>query len=252
MLDPGAAYINVTGVFPNVIGVDASAPSTTDGFEFIANFVNDNNIGADQMILNHAGLTPNGVVESDSASQIKEALWKGFGGRPGQVDHWHLASDPGVTGHRCLFLNGQGILRANYQDLDNAVYVGDADNATADAYYHADDAAGTIRNTTGAYLILLETRGYAPRGLDTAASVDPDGASRTLGHLQLDAFQGHEHDIVYAEKLRSVGAIVTTILPGAKTDEVTDGIVTDGVNGTPRITSETRMTNFATKFVVWY
>ena len=50
MLDPAAAYVNVTGVFPDVVGVNASGPSATDGFEFIANFVNDNNIGVDDLI----------------------------------------------------------------------------------------------------------------------------------------------------------------------------------------------------------
>ena len=32
----------------------------------------------------------------------------------------------------------------------------------------------------------------------------------------------------------------------------TTGEVTDGVNGTPRIDSETRMYNTSTKWVVWY
>lgn len=255
MLDPAVAYVNVTGVFPDVVGVNASGPSATDGFEFVANFVNDNNLGIHQMILNHAGLTPNGVVESDSASQIKEALWKGFGAPPGVVTQWHLADDPGTSGHRALLLNGQGILRANYTELDAAVYVGDANNATADAYYRADDAAGTIRNIAGVYLILPETRGYVPRGLDTAASVDPDGASRTLGHLQLDAFQGHWHQFQVntaagAVLYQGVSGINST--PGTFATNGVLGPITDGVNGTPRTDSETRMVNFATKFVVWY
>jgi hypothetical protein len=216
------------------------------------------------MILNRAGLTPNGVLESDSASQIKEALWKGFGAPPGVVTQWHLDDDPGTSGHRCLFLNGQGILRANYPDLDDAVYVGDSANPTASTYYHADDAAGTIRNTTGIYLILPETRGYVPRGLDTAAAVDPDGASRDLGSLQLDAFQGHGRDagtlgtnaMVAVTPPAGVGAlgpgnnIIQNSFLG--TPFSLGGIITDGVSGTPRTATETRGTNFATKFVVWY
>jgi hypothetical protein len=237
------------------VGVNASGPGVSDGFEYVADFVNDNNLGQAQMILNHAGLTPNGVLESDSASQIKEALQKGWGGMPGKVNQWHLASDPGVTGHRCLLLNGQGILRANYTELDAAVYVGDANNAAVAAagggYYRADDAAGTSPNIAGIYLILPETRGYIPRGLDAAGTVDPQGASRYLGDIQLDAFQGHEHEFYYIEDVVAGGTNASDTTSSVST-QVTDGIVTDGVNGTPRITSETRMTNFATKYVIWY
>jgi hypothetical protein len=83
--------------------------------------------------------------------------------------------------------------------------------------------------------------------------VDPDGASRTLGHNQVDAMQGHEHDIDYDGFDTSVpGALNSfTRLSGFSIDN-TDGIVTDGVNGTPRITTESRMVNFSTKFVIWY
>lgn len=266
MLDYTVAFVNRSGVFPDILAVNASGPSATDGTEFIANMINDSMWGVWQMMLNHAGLTPTGVVESDSVSQIKEALWKGFGAPPGVVNQWHLASDPGTTGHRALLLNGQGILRANYPDLDAAVYVGDGNNATADAYYRADDAAGTIRNIVGIYLILPETRGYVPRGLDTAASVDPDGASRTLGHLQLDAFQGHifYNGIADEQSNIEVYGVTTNELPGSAVSQVTETVTsinyqgltsnpkTDGVNGTPRTTSESRGTNFATKFAIWY
>lgn len=263
MLDPAAAYVNVTGAFPDVEGVNASGPSATDGFEFIANFVNDNNLGIHQMILNHASLSPNGVVESDSASQIKEALQKGFGGAPGTVQQWHLASDPGVTGHRCLLLSGQGVLRTSYPVLDAAVYVGDGNNAAVaaagGAYYHADDAAGTIPNIAGIYLILPETRGYAARGLDLAASVDPLGAARFLGDPQVDAVQGHYHNKIIGGATEavlnaSVGGANGAGAGGATLQNIitTGAPVTDGTNGTPRISSETRMVNYSTKWVIWY
>lgn len=269
MLDPAAAYVNVTGVFPDTVGVNASGPSATDGFEFIANFVNDNNLGQAQMILNHAGLTPNGVPESDAASQIKEALWKGFGAPPGIETEWNLAADPGTTGHRCVFLNGQGVLRASYPLLDVACYVGDGNNAAAASgggfWYHADNADGSSPNIAGVWLILPESRGLAKRGLDTAATIDPDGASRFLGDVQIDAFQGHtfaddlDADKVLAEQTRDFQATVG----GGNTDrtisslskDATDHpavIVTDGVNGTPRTATETRMYNRSTKSVVWY
>lgn len=270
MLDPGAAYVNVSGTFPDVLGLNASGPSATDGFEFIANFVNDNNIGWMQMLLNHAGLTPTGVVESDSASQVKEALWKGFGGFPGEVKEWNLASDPGTTGHRALLLNGQGILRANYTELDAAVYVGDGNNAAVaaagGAYFRADNSDGSSPNIAGIYLILPESRGVTVRGLDAAATIDPDGAGRFVGDLQVDAFQGHlfYNGMANDDALIFVYGTTATELPGAATQQVgqaagainfqglTSAPKTDGVNGTPRTDSESRMYNRSTKFVVWY
>jgi hypothetical protein len=266
MLDPGVAYVNVTGIFPNVEGVNASGPSATDGFEFVANFVNDNNIGWMQMLLNLAGMTPNGVVESDSASQMKEAMRK-TSIPPGVEVGWHQNVDPATAGYRLLLLNGQGILRANYPDLDTACYVGDGNNATASAYYRADDAAGTSRNIAGIYLILPETRGYVPRGLDVAASVDPDGASRDMGSLQTDAFQGHVHYNGIADESSTAFFVyggTTNEMPGSATNTpvgdasartyqgLTSVSKTDGVNGTPRISSETRMANYADVFAVGY
>jgi hypothetical protein len=76
-----------------------------------------------------------------------------------------------------------------------ATYVGDPDNPTASAFYHADDAAGTIRNTTGIYLILPDERGYFLRGLDTSGTIDPQGATRDIGDTQDDDIEAHKHDI---------------------------------------------------------
>jgi hypothetical protein len=270
MQDYGTAFTNFSGSYPDTLAVNASGPSATDGTEFTANMINDSMWGVWQMILNRAGLTPNGVVESDANSQIREALQKGFGGAPGTVQQWHLADDPGTSGHRCLLLNGQGILRANYPDLDAACYVGDGNNAAVaaagGAYFRADNSDGSSPNIAGIYLILPETRGYVPRGLDTAASVDPDGASRYLGDPQLDAMQGHIHYsgagitdggiIVYGEDLSDLPGLATKHLQagsGAATRQpITSSPKTDGVNGTPRISSETRMVNYSTKWVVWY
>ena len=274
MLDPGVAYVNVSGTFPDVLGLNASGPSATDGFEFIANFVNDNNIGWMQMLLNHAGLTPTGVVESDSASQVKEALQKGFGGAPGTIQEWNLASDPGTTGHRALLLNGQGILRTNYPDLDAAVYVGDGNNAAVaaagGAWFRADNSDGSSPNTTGIYLILPESRGVTIRGLDTAASIDPDGAGRFVGDLQVDAFQGFQvgadaHSGGALDLYGELQGINFASSPVPEADTVrarfrndaqgsSSAVIpkSDGVNGTPRISSETVMYNRSTKLVVWH
>jgi hypothetical protein len=275
MLDYAVAFTNFSGAYPNILAINATGPSTTDGTEFVANMINDSMWGVYQMILNHAGLSPNGVLESNTASQIKEALWKGFGAPPGVVTQWHLDDDPGVSGHRCLLLNGQGILRANYVDLDAAVYVGDANNATVAAgggfYYRADDAAGTTPNIAGIYLILPETRGYVPRGLDLAATVDPGGASRFLGDIQADAGQKITGNFVsglhaaIAAPVTASHAGVFSIGPAnnvgypsiAGSSNIADGVLFDSSGSTtPNAAKtddvETRMTNFSTKFVIWY
>jgi hypothetical protein len=148
--------------------------------------------------------------------------------------------------------------------------VGDGNNAAVaaagGAYYRADDAAGTIPNIAGVYLILPERRGYTPRGLDPAATVDPQGASRYLGDLQEDAFQGHRfyNGIgytattmwIYGATLSEVPGVATVRPDASSINPTSQGLTslpkTDGVNGTPRTSSETRMSNASTKWVVWY
>lgn len=271
-VDSNVAFTNTDGVaFPDNASINATGPSTEDGTEFVKIMIDNYMFGPMQALLDHAGLTPDGVTEAAGTAQMIEVLQKGFGAPPGVVTEWNLASDPGTTGHRSLLLQGQGILRVNYVDLDAAVYVGDGNNAAVaaggGAYYRADDAAGTVPNIVGVYLILPESRGVTVRGLDTAASIDPDGASRFLGDLQIDAFQGHIHYNGVANVNTSdpfVYGTTTDDMPGSATHQVLDDTSTrdeqglsstpktDGVNGTPRVDSETRMYNRSTKFVIWY
>jgi hypothetical protein len=255
-------YTNLVG-FPDTEAVNATGPGATDGTEFVKLMIDDH-WGARQAIMNHAGLTPDGVTEADGTAQIIEALQKGFGAPPGVPTEWNLSADPGTTGHRCLLLQGQGILRANYPDLDTAVYVGDGNNAAVaaagGAYYRADDAAGTTPNIAGIYLILPEGRGVVARGLDSAASIDPDGASRYLGDLQVDAFQGHQHMLQYTDVAGSsttAWARGNTENPGVFQSSSgfaasNLGHISDFTSGTPRVDSETRMYNRSTNFVIWY
>ena len=270
MFDFFAEFVNRTGTFPDTIPVDASGPSETDGTEFKASLIRDW-WGYAQAVLNRAGLTPTGVAEADGNSQIIEGIQKG-GLAAGIETIWNLASEPSVTGHRALLLNGQGILRANFAELDAAVYVGDSNNPTASAYYRADDAGGAARNVAGIYLILPESRGYFTRGLDVAASIDPDGASRDLGSIQIDAFQGHDFFLFRDNesnvgidvnpnrtpaRTRTTAADADYFITGGDTGAATlgktnGGLTDDGVNGTPRTSSETRPANRIVKSVIWY
>ncbi len=257
MINYLASFTNTDGAsFPDTAAINATGPSATDGTEFVKLMVDDE-WGARQALMNHAGLVPDGVTEADGTSQFLEALQL-IGPGPGIGTEWLFDSDPAVTGHRCLLRQGQGILIASFPDLDAAVYVGDGNNATVHAgggkFYRASDAAGTTPNIAGPYLILDDARGVVARGLDTAAAIDPDGASRFLGDIQVDAFQGHKHQTpsgLFSEDAE-------TGLAAGAADRIIAGIgdtmtvVSDGVNGTPRDASETRMANRSTNFAIWY
>lgn len=275
MKDYSTTFTNTQGgAFPATTGKNASSPTSTDGTEFVQAMIDDE-WGARQALMVYAGLTPNAVTESSSASQALEAMKLGFISPGTGVIWWH-DDDPATTGDRVLLLNGQGILRANYALLDAAVYVGDGSNAAVaaggGAFYRADDAAGVTPNIAGNYLILPDLRGYVLRGLDVAASVDPDGASRFVGDAQVDAFQAWQlganesQDSVAGPYYGRVGddgllaldvAVTNTVSPiYSKTSGqgVAAGLypVDDGTNGTPRTDSETRMTNVSTRYGIRY
>jgi hypothetical protein len=269
MINYLASFAETNGVaFPDTLGKNATGAGATDGTEFVKLFIDDI-WGWFQALMDYAGLTPNGVTEAPNTAQRLEALRRGFGG-VGEWVIWTKKDIPSVTGDRVIFLNGQGILRANYAELDSKVYVGDPANGTASAFYHADDAAGTTRNTAGVYLILPETRGYALRGLDVVASVDPDGASRDYGSIQLDAFQGWQlgaerdstglrdywgRTSTRDQQTTSVGAPNNTFpvfVTSAQGSSQMLHAKNDGTNGDPREATETRMTNVAVQFGIRY
>ncbi len=180
-------FSNIDGAWPNLTAKNATSPTTPNGTEFIATLVNDGVFGWIQALMDHVGLSRNGVSEQVGNSQILECLLS-FG-IPGEYKPNFWNDDPVALGIRAIPLIGQGVLKASYPLLDANVYVGDANNPTAAAFYHADDAAGLTRNTTGAYLILPDSRGQFLRIEDPTGSVDPDGATRELGDLQEDSVQ---------------------------------------------------------------
>ena len=248
-------------VFPDTEAINSSGALSTDGTEFVKKMIDNWMFGRQQALLNHVGITPNGIAEADGASQELLALQR-MGMHPGQGIFAFWNDTPVNLGIRVLMLTGQGILRANYPDLDAAVYVGDGDNPTASAFYRADNPDGSSRNTTGVYLILPDARGQTIRGLDLAAAVDPDGASRDLGSLQLDAMQGHFHDIkdesgiggnsLYAGTDAAAGGNAKASRTVSASLYKAGASIADTVNGTPRTDSETRMTNMACDIGIIY
>jgi len=100
-----------------------------------------------------------------------------------------------------------------------------------------------------------DLRGRFIRGLDNmgigAAGVDPDSATRTLGHEQMDAFQGHMLEINGAGYDQGGGGYGTRIAqnnqatPDTIATSTGQTFVTDGKSGDPRTSSETRPRNIA-------
>lgn len=203
---------NTTGAFPSVVSNNVSAPGAADGTPVLKNWI-DQVFGAFQALLNEAGLTPNAVSESSTNSQIVDAI-KAISGTPGQIITWvGQESDPAIVGVRALALQGQGILRANYADLDTAIYCGNSNNATASSCFRADDAAGTSRNTSGVYLILPDMRGRFLRGLDVAGTRDYQ-PGRIIGNYQNAGVNDHIHTIIDQDGKYAVSDTIN-LQPGA-------------------------------------
>lgn len=162
-IDAFTTFTNTNNVaFPDTESINASGPTATDGTEFVKVMVDNYMFGPQQALLNHAGLIPDGVPEADGTSQELEALKRSFG-NAGEEVNWYGDADPATLNLKLLLLEGQGVLIANYQELTDVVYVGDGNNGTAPAFYKADDAAGTIRNIAGIYLILPDATDIYPR-----------------------------------------------------------------------------------------
>ncbi len=257
-IDAFTVFVNTNGVvFPDTESVNSSGALATDGTEFVKLMIDNYMFGRQQALMNHVGLTPNGISEKNGNSQEILALQR-MGMHPGQGIFAFWNDTPSNLGIRVLMLTGQGILRANYPDADSFVYCGDGNNPTASTFYHADDAAGTIRNTAGVYLILPDARGQTIRGLDLAAAVDPDGANRDLGHLQNHSFQGHAHLLRTVSSGGTGPAYLNTTIAANSNIQNTNqwmdegAYLTDNYHGIPQVASESRGTNMACDIGIIY
>lgn len=264
MLDISTIFTNYLGSFPNFLAKDSSGAFTTDGTEFISELVNDYMWGWSQALLDYTGQTPNGILEAPGNSQILEALRRAFS-FPGEIFAAAWNEDPSLLGIRAIKLIGQGILRISYPELDNAVYCGDGNNGTASAFYHADDAAGTIRNTAGIYLILPDARGQVIRSLDLAGVIDPDGPSRDLGSIQGFAIENFTGSLEFVARSDGTpmagnglgvldyvnGIAITDTVTRSPTTQQTDTMTFDA-SGDATTSTETRMTNIAFDLFIRY
>jgi hypothetical protein len=255
------ALTNYSGVaFPDISAKNITAPAAGDGTEWIAAWAN-NQMGVMQAVLNYVGFVPNGVDESASNSQFLSAL-KGFV-PAGTVVAWHGAFDMStVPGGRWLPLEGQVVLINDYIDLVGNCYIGDANNPTGSFpyYYKSSDSGGAIRDIAGPYFKLADSRGVTLRGIDTAASRDPQGASRSFPDYQSDAVAEHTHEVVdpgYGAGSNNLdGDLYSFDSPGAVfvriyTNGANEDVTTLNPTGT-ETDVETRAKNIQVKFSIRY
>lgn len=166
----------------------------------------------------------------------------GSGGVPaGSIIAYSGTSDP--AGY--MIADGRAVSRTTYSTLFAAI----------GTTYGSGDGSTTFN--------LPDLRGRFLRGVDGAAGVDPNAATRTamasggntgnnVGSVQADAIQGHKHNLTStAWGLAIAGGSNDAASVGQRESITgTNGPVTDGTNGTPRISSETRPVNAYVNFII--
>lgn len=151
-----------------------------------------------------------------------------------------LMTGAGAAPAGTMKLNGTVIpINATSQNLVNAVYCGDANNATASFFYKCTDSANptTSRSTAGTFFVLEDTRGRFPRSWSDGASLD---SGRSLWAYQTQAIQDHQHLVRWG------GA------EGDDTNTCTNGNGNQGQFWTEggSLGPETRPVNFPALFVI--
>ena len=134
------------------------------------------------------------------------------------------------------------------------------DNSTVAiaSFAKLNENMGGAWGTDGTNINLPDLRGRFPRGVDDTAGNDPDKATRTaanvggntgnaVGSVQGDAMQGHFHS--YQQSVGTSAGGVGSVV-GYTTAGTTGSPVTDGTNGTPRTSSESRPKNANVYFVI--
>lgn len=266
MINYLASFVNTDGAaFPDTEAVNVTAPGAGDGTEFVKLMVDDI-WGRAQALLDYAGLVPDGVSEAPDTAQVLDAIGLGFGVGPGVgVTYWKNDT-PAVHGDRVLLLQGQVVLIATYPLLDAAVYVGNAANPTAPAFFRTSDAGGTIRDIAGPYLVLPDTRGLSLKNIGNATvNARVKTGPVLLGEMQEDREQGHAHSIVTQNpggaagvrgpgnyQYDNNGLYDTTLygVPGGRSG--IHNLIADAANGIPRNGTNTRDSVMGTNYGITY
>jgi hypothetical protein len=249
MLVVSSSWTNFTGLFPNIQAVNVSAPGSGDGTEYIAPLINDGIWGPWQALMSRASLTPNGVVESATASQLMTAFEKAFAVGPGiGVTYWKNGT-PAANGDRVLLLQGQLILIASYTELVTDCYVGDTNNPTAPAFYKCD--VGGTRNTAGLYFKLPDARAVSLKGAGNQTINARVKSGPAFGGVEEDQLQGFRIKTAAGQVIAQTGTLFTaeSIDANAPTYHTPESDLT---NGTPRVGLTTRDCTLGTNFGITY
>jgi hypothetical protein len=228
-------YINVTG-----LGADNIQDGAIGAAELGSSSVTESKIASSAV--STTKIADGAVTMAKLAAALQAYLVPS-----GAVSAW-AGSSSAPTGW--LLCDGSAVNRTTYAALFAAI-------GTA---HGTGDGATTFN--------LPDYRGRFLRMVDGSASVDPDKASRTamatggntgnnVGSVQTDAFQGHHHANRDPLQLTTIGQRNgggnLAISGGATYINFTDVIgdpESDGTNGTPRTTSETRPSNAYCYYIV--
>jgi phage-related tail fiber protein len=145
------------------------------------------------------------------------------------------------AGYNVLFEDGRSLPVASYTALFNHIAAGHGGNG----YYFGG---------SGANFNIPDCRGLGVRGVDMGRGMDTE-TYRAVGSTQTDTSQGHYHSPLSGKGnfLHGGGGAVFQVGTGLLDSASTTGSpVTDGVNGTPRTSSETRMKNRAVAYFIKY
>ena len=259
MIDYLATFVNQDGnPMPDTHAINVSAPGAGDGTEFVAAMVNDI-WGRAQALLDFAGLTEDGAQDDASRvypdiSQNIEALFKGLAVGPGFGKIYWKNDTPAVWGDRVLLLQGQEIAIATYPYLFDAVYVGNAANPTAPAFYATNGAGVRTLPPAATHFILPDCRGLSLKNIGDAVV---NGRTKVgpveLGEEQEDTGQGHYHKLNWLNSVFTAGVVNALVdIPGGSDTGSTIEEITDGAHGVPRIDDNTRDSTLGTNFGITY
>lgn len=165
-----------------------------------------------------ADFTGPGVTEAQFKSALGDLLdyvKNEAGGKPGDFVFTGKSTPPTGT----IKANGAAVARSVYANLDAAIYVGDANNPTADYGYRCTDPLNptTTRSVSGAYIVVPDMRGEVLIGWDDGRGVDSGRkllswkASQNKAHTHTAESAGaHTHTVNAAASGSSYGVTSTT------------------------------------------
>jgi microcystin-dependent protein len=173
------------------------------------------------------GTAPGNVVQLDAGGRLPAGLGEV---PPGTILAFGGTTPPGGY----LECDGAALSRTTYSTLFSVI-------GTA---FGAGDGSTTFN--------LPDLRGEFVRGWDHGRGVD---AGRVFGSEQLDALQGHWHQLYGNSNYGSEPQVAALSIPGGSPVTVSTSVRTaldDGTNGTPRIAAETRGRNVSLMYIIKY